>query len=305
MKFIDKVYSMNISQIRYFLAVAEAGSFTRAAERANVTQPTLSAGIKRLESELGAILLDRGRGSALTPAGARLLPHARVMLQEWTAARRDLRQAKPARQRLRLGHVPALPTSGITHLLGGFLVSQPDVAVETLEAPAVTLRRRLDMGRIDIALVPADPGDTEQNSQPLFRLRYRLALPTGHPLAQRAGIRLQDLHDQPFAICPQSAVMPEAERLFASHNIRPHIVGRTESEGTLLALVEGGLGLALLPAWLLAEARERVASQAIPELRLVLPFHLAWRAPAGSATLLFTAHAASHGWLPEGPVLGH
>lgn len=296
---------MNISQIRYFLAVAEAGSFTKAAERANVTQPTLSAGIKRLEDELGVVLLDRGRGCAPTPAGARLLPHARVMLQEWTAARRDLRQVKPSRQRLRMGHVPALPTSGLTHLIGGFLASHPDVVLETLEAPAATLRRRLDLGRIDIALLPADPGDTEQNSQPLFRLRYRLALPAEHPLAQRAGIRLQDLHDQPFAICPQSAVMPEAERLFASHNIRPQIVGRAESEATLLALVEGGLGLALLPAWLLAEARERVASQPVPELRLALPFHLAWRAPAGSTAMLFTEYAAGHGWLPEGPVLGH
>src|SRR5688572_6491782 len=98
---------MNLTLIRYFMAVAETGSFTRGAERANVTQPTLSAGIKRLEESLGVSLFDRSRAAQLTPAGARFLPRARLLLQEWTAARRELRQdSRPVQLRLRLGYIP-------------------------------------------------------------------------------------------------------------------------------------------------------------------------------------------------------
>ncbi|MBM3647311.1 MAG: LysR family transcriptional regulator, partial [Alphaproteobacteria bacterium] len=70
---------MNLSFIRYFLAVADSGSFTAAAERCHVTQPTLSAGIARLEEEVGTRLFERGRRSELSAAGQRLLPHARTM----------------------------------------------------------------------------------------------------------------------------------------------------------------------------------------------------------------------------------
>src|SRR5262245_53310213 len=100
---------MNLSFVSYFLAVADAGHFTRAAERLNVTQPTLSAGIARLEEALGAKLFDRRRGVALTDAGARFLPQARAMMDAWAGARAELRQIPIARRPLRLGILPTLP----------------------------------------------------------------------------------------------------------------------------------------------------------------------------------------------------
>ena len=78
---------MNLVFIRYFLAVADTGNFTTAAERCHVTQPTLSAGVARLEEEIGGRLFDRGRRSGLTAAGQRLLPHARAMVEAWRLAR--------------------------------------------------------------------------------------------------------------------------------------------------------------------------------------------------------------------------
>ncbi len=293
---------MNISQIRYFMAVVETGNFTKAAERANITQPTLSAGIKRLEEDLGAALFDRGRGAALTPAGARFLPRARVLLQEWTAARRELRQAKPARQRLRLGHMPGLPLRGLSSLLGGFTASQPDVALETLEAPAATLKRRLELGRLDAALLllPEAAGNT---ALPLFRQRYRLALPARHPLAHRATARIAELHDQAFVIHPDAAVMPVAERLFAEHNARPRIVGKAESDAALLALVEAGLGIAIVPHWL--GHGEAVASLTLPELKPDHRIGLLWQGEPGPALALFTSYAASHAWSMAETPIGH
>jgi DNA-binding transcriptional LysR family regulator len=77
---------MNLTFLRYFLAVTDTSSFTVAAERCHVTQSTLSAGIARLEEELGTRLFDRGRRTGLTVAGQRLLPHARAMIEAWQAA---------------------------------------------------------------------------------------------------------------------------------------------------------------------------------------------------------------------------
>src|SRR6185369_4955224 len=89
---------MNLAFIRYFLAVAETGNFTTAAERCHVTQPTLSAGIARLEDEIGGRLFERGRRTALTAAGQKLLPHARAMVEAWQLARAEQRSSR--RQRL-------------------------------------------------------------------------------------------------------------------------------------------------------------------------------------------------------------
>ncbi|MFN4310699.1 MAG: LysR family transcriptional regulator [Ferrovibrio sp.] len=295
---------MNLTLIRYFMAVAETGSFTRGAERANVTQPTLSAGIKRLEESLGASLFERGRAAQLTPAGARFLPRARLLLQEWTAARRELRQqGKSTRQRLRLGYVSGLPQARLAALLGSFAAAHPDTALETLEAPAATLNRRLDLGRIDAAILPLSD-DADDMALSLFRQRYLLAVPTQHPLAHRSTARIVDLQDQPFVIRPQAEIMPAAERLFAALNVRPRIVGRAESDQGLLALVGAGIGIAILPHWL---ADGSVATLALPELRDSHRIGLVWRKSGEAASQPFRDFAAGHGWdgAARHPVIGH
>lgn len=94
---IDIVDFVNLAFVRYFLAVVETSSFTAAAERCHVTQPTLSAGIARLEEELGARLFDRGRRTGLTVAGQHLLPHALAMIEAWRAARAEQRGSRRSR----------------------------------------------------------------------------------------------------------------------------------------------------------------------------------------------------------------
>lgn len=293
---------MNLTLIRYFMAVAETGSFTRGAERANVTQPTLSAGIKRLEESLGAALFERSRTPQLTPAGARFLPRARLLLQEWTAARRELRQeGRPMRLRLRLGYIPGLPQHRLTALLGSFTAAHPDVALEILEAPAATLTRRLDLGRIDAAILPLhDDGE----GLTLFRQRYLLAVPPKHPLARRSSAKISDLQDQPFVIRPQAEIMPAAEKLFDGLNVRPRIIGRAESDAALLALVEAGIGLALLPHWL---ASDVVATLTLPELRDMHRIGLRWRDDSHAALTQLRDFAAGHDWdaATDRAILGH
>jgi DNA-binding transcriptional LysR family regulator len=294
---------MNLTLIRYFMAVVETGSFTRGAERANVTQPTLSAGIKRLEHSLGVSLFERGRSAQLTPAGARFMPHARLLLQEWTVARRELRQVRPARLRLRIGYGTDLPQQRLAALLGGFAAAHPDIALETLEQPAATLGRRLQMGRIDAAILPTEE-DGEADTLALFRQRYLLAVPARHSLAHRNTARIVDLQDQPFVIRPQASIMPAAERLFATQNVRPRIIGRAESDIGLLALVEAGLGVAILPHWLESPG---IATLTLPELRDAHRIGLVWRDGTDDAVRQLRDFAAGHDWdaAMRHPVIGH
>src|SRR5690242_6036167 len=91
---IGIIYGVKLAFVRYFVAVVDTASFTAAAERCHVTQPTLSAGIARLEDEIGAKLFDRGRRAVLSSAVHRLLPHARSILETWQAARADSRSSR-------------------------------------------------------------------------------------------------------------------------------------------------------------------------------------------------------------------
>ena len=117
---------MNINFIRYFLAVVETGSFTKAADRVHVTQPTLSAGIARLEELVGEALLLRGRQARPTEAGARLLPHARIIEQEL----RLLRAAAPkraSRTLLRVGYLATLPAPALAGLAASYQIGRAHV----------------------------------------------------------------------------------------------------------------------------------------------------------------------------------
>src|SRR5215472_18055051 len=106
------IYGVNLVFVRYFLAVAETGNFTTAAERCHVTQPTLSAGIARLEDEIGSRLFERGRRTGLTAAGQKLLPHARAMVEAWQSARAEQRSSR--RQRLvRMAIGTTLPVQAV------------------------------------------------------------------------------------------------------------------------------------------------------------------------------------------------
>src|SRR5262245_39995344 len=104
------IYDVNLAFIRYFLAVADSGNFTAAAEHCHVTQPTLSAGVCRLEDGVGARLFERGRRSGLTVAGQRLLPHARAMVEAWRLARAEQRSSRRTRL-LRVAIASTLPVA--------------------------------------------------------------------------------------------------------------------------------------------------------------------------------------------------
>ena len=152
---LEYAVPMQLTQLAYFVAVAEEGSFTRAAERVGVAQPSLSQQIKALETDLGALLVHRTRGKVgLTASGETLLPVARRMLADAETARREIRElAALGRGRVRLGATPSLCTGLLPAVLAEYRRKYPGVDIVVHEGGSRDLQAELLHGALDLALV--------------------------------------------------------------------------------------------------------------------------------------------------------
>lgn len=269
------IYGMNLAFVRYFLAVAETGSFTAAAERCHVTQPTLSAGIARLEDEVGGRLFDRGRRAGLTAAGQKLLPHARTMVEAWQAARAEPRTSR--RQRLvRVAIGTTLPIEAAMNWLAD---AQRRITfdVEVSEGTAEVVQERWRRGRCDLALFATRTPLKADNVALLLREPYLLAAAADHWVATRDRWSFKDLADTPFVLRSGCEATQEAARCFAAAGVRPRVVLRSADEERCAAAVLAGLGVCLMPRSLL---RSGMAAADIRDVALERRVMLAWRTDA-------------------------
>jgi len=283
---------MNPTHLRYFLAVAETGSFTRGAERAFVAQPTLSAAIAKLEQELAVRLLERrGRRTELTEHGQRFLVHAREILWQIEDAKRQL--ARPAAaEELRLGVIDTVPFPALARLLQQFVQANPGARLRLHEGSAEQMSRWLASGRIEAAITAAQPGATGGRS--LFRDRAAVALPTGHALMRKPTIQLADLHDVPLVAWTRLDWLPALRRRLDAGGIRPRLVFRTDHAASALAAVGAGLGLCPLPSSFGAPETLPIIEDYPDQRRIDLQLP---PTPTDMAQT-FRHFAASHDWRP-------
>ena len=233
--------------LRYFLAVAETGNFSRAARAVAVTQPTLSAGIAKLERQLGARLFDRDkRRVALTPAGSRFLVRARRIAAEYALALQEL-GAVPEPRVLRVGVLATIPTATIEALLARHHASGGEEVLEMLEGSERDLVERLDRGRLDLALTVVRPQHARFHPLVLARERYLMVLPRDHPLAALDCIEPEQLASDPMVVRRHCEALPEISRFFAARGVRPRFVLKTTSDERVLAVIRAGLGVGMMP----------------------------------------------------------
>jgi DNA-binding transcriptional LysR family regulator len=283
---------VNLVFVRYFVAVVDTGSFTAAAERCHVTQPTLSAGIARLEDEMGAKLFDRGRRSALSSAGHRLLPHARTMLETWQAARAESRSSRRPRL-LRVAVGSTVPIGAALQWLAS-AQRRAGVELEIAEGTAEAIAERWRRSRCDLALFATRVPLTAPNSVSLWREPYVLAAANSHRVATRDHWSVADLADTAFVLRAGCEAHAEAERLFATHGVRPRAVLRSADEERCALAVLEGLGVSLMPRSLL---RPGLAAAAIREVELERRVVLAWREAADSELVAgFREAGLAHPW---------
>ena len=250
---------MEYRQLRYFVAVAEELSFSRAALRLHVSQPPLSVQIKALEAEVGVSLFTRNRHSvALTAAGHLLLEHARKAIGEVTRgidlARRTVRDEVGT---IRIGFVDSVPMlETFSGLLSGFRASYPGVRYEMRHMSTGAQLEALSNDRLDVGflrpMTSFHPGSTVLKMHPLWEDRLLLAIPSLSPLARGAGaIEVAALADYDFVgIAEEVGCGVRDQMMVLCHKagFQPHVVQEARELRTVLSLVSAGMGLAILPA---------------------------------------------------------
>ncbi|WP_423602365.1 LysR family transcriptional regulator [Sphingomonas sp. MS122] len=256
--------------LRYFLAVIDSGTFTAAAAQVNVSQPTLSAGIAKLEREAGAKLFRRNSQRVeLTEAGARFAVHARRIEREFNLAQASVGEIAAAGT-LRLGVLTTLATADLAAFAARAARTAPRLAIELVEGNAAALSQHLARGRIDLALT-ATHGEPE--TEALRSEAYVLALPAAHPLAGEAAVPGEALAGETMIVRRNCEALSETSRYFTRRGIRPFFALRTTNDDRALAMVAAGLGVTVVPA---SQRHEGVASPALLGFGLKRTLTLAW-----------------------------
>jgi DNA-binding transcriptional LysR family regulator len=236
---------MELYLLRYFISLVETGSFTKAAQACLITQPTLSAGIKRLEEQLGVALFVRSNKRVfLTTAGTRFLPRAKAILHEVNMAAAEIAPVEAAPV-LRLGVLQTLPATLISNLLKAFATTHPGLRFDLFDGTEQELLNRLDERGVDYALSLQRVVDGSNIA--LFDEGYRLALPQSHPLAGASEIRGEDLANDSMIVRSRCEVLSETSRHFTDRNVRPPLVYRTAQDERALAMVGAGIGITVMP----------------------------------------------------------
>ena len=292
---------MELRHLRYFLAIAAERHFTRAAKRLGIAQPPLSQQIRQLEEEVGIALFTRtARGVTLTAAGEAFLPHAEAALREVDRARTAARRIKHGDLgSIRVGFTSAASLNPLVPgAISAFRNTYPDVELRLIVLPTTPLLAQLSQDQIDVAFVR--PTSTERQSLraiPLPDERLWIALPSGHALATRKRLRLDELRDEPFILYPRANGSLLYDSIIAacqSAGFSPRVVQEAPQMASMVSLVAAGVGVTLAPESVCqlrpAGVRYvRIKGQA-PVARLWL---VAQRGATASAVDNFLRHAAT------------
>lgn len=242
---------MEMHQLRYAVAVARTGNFSRAAEQCRVAQPSLSQQIQKLEDELGERLFDRmRRGAKLTPHGEAFLRRAVRILEEVDAAKQEARDANNLlRGTLTIGVLPTIAPYLLRDVLVTFSEKFPEVQAVVHEDTTAQLLRQLLGCEIDLALAsrPID-GEGRFEVRELFLEELMLALPPGHRLARKRTVSMADLRDEQLIVMKPGHCLGDQVLGFCNRSdIHPRISFRGAQLETIQALVSAGAGISLIP----------------------------------------------------------
>jgi DNA-binding transcriptional LysR family regulator len=241
---------MELRQLRYFAAVAEAGNITRAAKKIFLTQSALSRQIKALEAEIGQCLLERQAHSIrLTPVGDALLREARELLQHADLVLERVRAAGRG-LRLRVGYAPSLAAGILSAAVESFTQTHPNARVELFDLSTAEMLAGLESGKLDVALtVGQEDGTRGLKWTPVVRAPWQVAVNRNHPLARRSRVTPAEVAREPLLVFCQRDY-PEYWDILTGwlreHRQRPRITGEYDGVDSLMAAVESGQGIALV-----------------------------------------------------------
>ena len=240
---------MELHQLRYMVAVAETGNFTRASERCHITQPSLSQQILNLEKEVGHKLFHRlGRKAVLTEAGMTFLDRARLILFDVEDAIKVLKDSPSLDRLITVGAVPTIAPYLLAPLIQRCRETHPNLVVHLREDFRSDLIRGVLEGELDLAVVTLPIKDHRLSIEPLLTEPLLLVVGKGHPLSGRSEVTANDLADETFVTLGDSSTLAAQIRSFCGdHNFSPKIGYRCAQVATLKLFVAMGAGISILP----------------------------------------------------------
>jgi DNA-binding transcriptional LysR family regulator len=246
---------MELRHFRYFLAVAQEGNVTRAAEKLGIGQPPLSQQILALEREMGVQLFHRtGHGVTLTEAGEALLADAKRLLDDAQLAVRNAQRAG----RGETGHIslgftassafnPAVPA-----LIRAFRNAYPGVGLTLTEGNTAQLLEHLNEGRLDLAFLrPGLHSFSGMSLYPIINERMKIVLPVTHPLAKKKRVTLSALAGESFVLIPRAASPTLHDEIISAcreAGFEPRLGQQAPQLSSVVSLVSAEFGISIVPA---------------------------------------------------------
>lgn len=285
---------MTLARYRVFLAIVAEGNLTRAAETLHCTQSAVSHALASLEGEVGFPLLLRERGGVrLTDAGERLLPHLRTLLRDSERLEQEVAALHGLEAgTVRIGTFTSVSSRWLPGVLYVFQEAHPLLEIQLREGDYQEIEGWIADGSVDFGFVSL-PTSRELEVRQLLQERVFCILPWGHPLGGERRLSLRQLHGLPF-------IMPkwgeEMRRLLAAHQVAPCIKYEVTEDQAIIAMVEHGLGVSLLPEMVLPPGGSRFHRVPLQEehCRTIGIAALSWQRLAPAAARFVTALEA---WL--------
>ena len=242
---------MSIQKYRAFVKTVECGSFTKAAELLNYSQSGISRMIHDLEKEWNVVLLERSKsGVRLTSSGQKLLPHAENVCREYEKLQSEVDELKGLKSGLiRIGTFSSVATHWLPNIIREFQKDYPNIDYELLLGDYTEIEEWIQEGRVDCGFLRL-PTKTELDTVFLEQDRLLVVLPENHPLAELEKIPVSELCGEPFMLLEKGA-KAEVSEIFERSNLTPTVHFTTWDDYAIMAMVEGGLGISVLPELIL------------------------------------------------------
>ena len=294
---------MELHQLRYFVAVAETENFTRASERCNVSQPSLSQQIINLEDEMGHKLFHRlGKKVVLTEAGGALLDRAKRILLEVENASKELGDRSTLGRRITVGAVQTVMPYLLTGLIARCRETHPNLLINAHEDFRQDLIKAVVDGELDLAVVPQPVKEHRVSVEPLLEEPLLLVVGKTHRFATRSEISIQDVANETFVSMGDSSTLATQIRaFFGDQHLQPRMGFRCAQVSTLKLFVSSGLGITLLPQMArLPDDRDTLVylrlTGSVPTRELVVIRHLQRYQSQGAEQFLklLREHARQH-----------
>lgn len=249
---------MNIQKYLAFLKTVEYGSITRAAEVLSYSQSGVSRMIQDIEKEWGLSLLERSRGGVrLTSDGTKLLPRIQSLCAEYEALQRQVEELKGMRSGLiRIGTFSSVATHWLPNIIQEFQKDYPEIEYELLLGDYTEIEAWIQEGRVDCGFLRL-PTLPEFDTIFLEQDDFLVILPEKHPLTKKEKISLSDLGREPFLLLEKDK-NTEISDFFRKHDFSPNVHFTLWDDYAILAMVESGMGISLLPRLILKRIPYRV-----------------------------------------------